>query len=418
MPDLALHTATTINWDRIVTQFVEISPDSTQQENKPKNEMSYRRKLLYDRVRLIRGLQSYLEHGHIICIWPTNRYTIEGIESTIRQDVDSFLSYSQQRDGYVSYATKNSHKYDNNKRMRTRFGRYVRTQLKISEDDLPDRILEDIAYYLVGIMSDDGDYDSKIKLLEGNDIIQAYAHEVGCDSCMTGSNSKYVELYALNPDKVKLLVYDETRARALLWTCDDGTRLLDRIYPNSGVHVEILRSWAKRNNVAYRLTNGGEFKGFSDNESHQVTVKVDKYYPYMDSFIYGTRNKDGTVTLSDDDGDFHLVDGLIAGNQYVCCNCGGGFYVDDAYQADDGNLYCEDCYYERYSKCDSCAAEIYRDEAFSHEGELFCEDCFTDLFAYCEQCEEPYPKDDLHEIDDAWLCDYCYDKLKEQEKDD
>jgi hypothetical protein len=43
-----------------------------------------------------------------------------------------------------------------------------------------------------------------------------------------------------------------------------------------------------------------------------------------------------------------------------------------------GDDYCHDCYYDRYTTCDSCNAEILRDEAYCNDNGTYCEGCYSE----------------------------------------
>ena len=89
-------------------------------------------KLLYDRVRLIRGLQLALNNGFS----DQEKHAIANIVTTIRTDHHHhFLSYSQEENGKVSYAKYPSHMLDTVKRIRTALGKYIRRQCGIGKDD-------------------------------------------------------------------------------------------------------------------------------------------------------------------------------------------------------------------------------------------------------------------------------------------
>lgn len=146
------------------------------------------------------------------------------------------------------------------------------------------------------------------KIVDGEDILWAYH----CDnydegetmgSCMRHEHAQeYLGIFTNNPNQVKCLVLvnpdnNMVRGRALLWTLDDGTKYLDRIYAtNSKYNVEynnyveehnIQTSWPGNKTVT--LDNGGEYDT----------------YPYMDTFEYYTPY---SGELNPGEGELHLQD--------------------------------------------------------------------------------------------------------------
>ena len=253
------------------------------------------RSLLYDRVKLIRCLEKTYEKAKE----NGDEATIKDIVARIRSDADGhFLSYSQEAPDKVSFAQKPEHRTNNQSRIRTTLGRYVRRQLGIGPDRLSDNGLAIITKAVFGILACG---EGKIETISGDDITKAYRDSIGGKSCMTGSNAdSRIGIYALNPDKVQMVIFDKM-ARALLWTCDDGTRVMDRIYPNDGGHVDVLHNWCKMHGIIYRVDNSlpsGTVR-LSDGSIRKVTVIHDGSAPYLDTFHYGLID-DNKIELSND----------------------------------------------------------------------------------------------------------------------
>lgn len=99
-----------------------------------------------------------------------------------------------------------------------------------------------------------GDYTCEI--VYGQKLLDYYNQWPwgGGKSCMV--DKPYTRLYAANPDKVGLFVIKkggQYAGRALLWTDDNGTVLLDRIYPsNSGSHIQYAKGVAKDKGWIYK----------------------------------------------------------------------------------------------------------------------------------------------------------------------
>jgi len=248
-----------------------------------------------DRAKLIRSLRKAAKR-----LEGNEAEAFSRVLDDIRKDTKGhYLSYSQEQPAKVSYASRPEHKLDNAQRTRTTLGRYIRRHLGVSKDDLPDKTLHEVsrevfAHLVRGIQA--------ISTISGDAITEAYRTAVGGVSCMTGDDHcRYTELYALNPDVVSMVVYGDNQARALLWKTDQEAMVLDRVYPNDGVHVNVLRNWAAANGYVYCCNNSlpdGDV-ALSDGCQYTVTLKHNDTFPYIDTFCYG--DIDGsTVRLSND----------------------------------------------------------------------------------------------------------------------
>jgi hypothetical protein len=158
-------------------------------------------KIIKDRVKLIRSIQSALEADFS----DPAKNVIKEIITTIRENKNNhFLSISQEINSRVSYTQIPNNKYDNNKRIRTTFRRYIRRQLKIPSDKFSDKALFELGRTVAGKTVSHDKLDERIEILEGDDIEEHY-RKTDTESCMTGDSAWKVEIYADNPDKVNLL---------------------------------------------------------------------------------------------------------------------------------------------------------------------------------------------------------------------
>lgn len=93
------------------------------------------------------------------------------------------------------------------------------------------------------------------------------------NSCMVGT--KYVRFYDTAP--VKGLVVRNARgeavARTLLWTLNDGRRVVDRIYDNDGMGQRRIHHWAGENAVLLEFPD----------DAHVIAPIHKGGHPYMDS---------------------------------------------------------------------------------------------------------------------------------------
>lgn len=300
-----------------------------------------------NRVALIKKLKDvYLEDVYDDDI--IDNFRLE-VLSKIRAMPHEYLAYSEDDPSRVSYAARPEHRYDSSKRVKTTITRYIRRRLGMVNtisDDMLDKIYRPVFADRVV----EREQNNSFRIISGDMIQSAYREAIGCDSCMSNDNSWKVKLYVNNPDKVKMVIYKHT-ARALLWECDDGTKVMDRIYPNDGSHIDIMRSWARSNDIVYRVSSSlpsGDID-LSDDKIHYVTLKRgDDVYPYMDTFTYGEFDG-GEVILCNYQEDNELCfqntngkHGYTDDDEHFYCEHCGDYYADlDMHE--DGNYYCESC---------------------------------------------------------------------------
>jgi len=150
---------------------------------------------------------------------------------------------------------------------------------------------------------------SNLKLVSGDDILKAYH----CDnydegetmgSCMRHEYAQsYLEIFVDNPNKVKCLVLfnpenGKVRGRALVWTLDNGSKFMDRVYTTNKQYEVEFNNFAEQNGLERRapsngvtLDNGGDYDE----------------YPYMDTFEYYDPST-GKLATRDWGGYLHLQD--------------------------------------------------------------------------------------------------------------
>lgn len=79
----------------------------------------------------------------------------------------------------------------------------------------------------------------------------------------------------------------------------------------------------------------------------------------------------------------HIINGETYCNECEsnlsrCVNCDQYILDSDFIDNDDGDRYCQNCYYERYTRCTGCSCELTSDQAYYHEeyDESYCESCY------------------------------------------
>lgn len=72
-----------------------------------------------------------------------------------------------------------------------------------------------------------------------------------------------------------------------------------------------------------------------------------------------------------------------------CECCGNSLYGDNIYYDEDGNTYCEDCYWEKYARCNHCDCEMLREEVV--EISLYAPDGkYLSSVMFCWHCAHKY----------------------------
>lgn len=181
--------------------------------------------------------------------------------------------------------------YENMKGSDLKIGRFLRRVL--SEKQASSKDIEDIvnAYKSHNLyVKNMTDY---IKVVEGEDIKKWYDEDkyapnqsILNDSCMRYKKcQEYFDIYMEPENGVKMVILTDTNnrlvARALLWTLDDGTKYMDRIYGKDHV-IKTFIKWGEDN---------GYTQFFNNNKGEQklnVTLKInfEKYIPYLDTFRF------------------------------------------------------------------------------------------------------------------------------------
>ena len=312
-------------------------------------------------------------------------------------------------------------------RTTTTLGRYIRRNLKLSPDIIPDKILNIIVTHFSTQIFLSKHFDEAITELTGEDIEEFYKNaDVKIHSCMTGTKSSNVELFSLNSGKVKLITYKDV-ARALLWKCDDGSYVLDRVYPSGSQYVSLIRGWAESKGIILRDDPDSLIEGdteLSDGSRKFVTLKHKGTFPYMDTFKFGDIDEGsidkGTITFTnynrkaeyiftDTGGSYKATE--YAGN--ACANCEEIVREGEGVEYDN-RLYCQDCFYQFGFFCEECNEPHNSDDGSSFRDNYYCQRCWIENFTTCNNCSEEITKQDAIDTEDnGSYCDDCKDKLFE-----
>ena len=207
-------------------------------------------------------------------------------------------------------------------------------------------------------------YAYSFEVVDGMEIYQNYK-EYSFGSCMSGYD--YPKFYGINPQAVSLVVIKQGHkvvGRALLWTANDGSRIVDRCYPSdAGPQMVALHNWASEQGYDYKVWQSYEAGGMqSERRDYEITmnVRAAEYdakrqgYPFMDTFKYAPENPAtaSTVTLSmnPSNAKFESTSGRYTYTAprdpnlvYDCWHCGTGI-PRNAPQTTDGVRMCEHCF--------------------------------------------------------------------------
>ena len=307
------------------------------------------------------------------CAWK------RAVRLVLEDDREHRLAVSHADPMKVTYASKQEYALEPTKRTRTSLQRYFRRQLEVSLADLPDHLLDELCTRVM-VVFHPIDTTKDIEILTGEAIGRAYEQAVGAKSCMTG-DCRMVEVYSDNPDKVGLVVLRKTQARALLWNTDQGVKLLDRIYPNSGVHVKALHAWCGSLGYDWRSSQGAEFNGThlcGEDAQYTVTLKYCNDLPFLDTMQHRHDSIAGTLVLAS----------YYEDDKTMCVACEERCWEDDM-QYYDGEAYCEECWSERFFTCSQCDDDYPQDEGvfLSIRNKCFCQRCFERSGgSFCDHC--------------------------------
>jgi len=153
--------------------------------------------------------------------------------------------------------------------------------------------------------------DNLFEIVSGKDIIKWYDQKhyalngnktVLNQSCMSYGCNDYLEFYAINSPKVRLLILFENEnrerivARALVWELSgqfNGRFFLDRIYYQKPHIIDLFIEYAKQNDwfwKKHQSTGENEISGKGLKDKYPrlevIGIKPHTYFPYLDTLKY------------------------------------------------------------------------------------------------------------------------------------
>jgi hypothetical protein len=227
-------------------------------------------------------------------------------------------------------------------------------------------------------------------------------------SCMRGKGSKCADFYGRIPG-LSILLFSaggKTVGRALMWRAEkkDGGKVdyVDRLYipPDYAERALFLIDCAYPAAKKYGKNADGMGGAFC-----ACDVPGETKTPYVDSFYGGKTDSSGGGLRAvwyrgggDIDllsADFETVQDLTNGGADICPRCGNRVNHNDGRQANNGDWFCEDCYFEVYAHCDECGDEILIEDARRGADDCdYCDYCFDKKFYECDACGEIINKED------------------------
>jgi len=372
-------------------------------------------KIFADRIRLIGALKVACKEMENSCD-SNDILNIKDSIVKIRSDVNDFLSISQKDKASVSYSKNSEDKLNNKNRIRTTLGKYIRRRIGKKPNAISDVAL-DLFIAKVKTIISIKEIDNQITIIKGKDIIEEYRKAGNSShSCMTGSECEKVQLYALNSDKVSLVLHD--KARALLWTTDDGTVVLDRVYPAQCHSVELIRKWADLKGFVKRtdpdrVIETGFLAKTTDEKTHTVTLKHRGIFPYMDTFVYAKLYDDYIVAKNDPNFGNITMHSVSGGYRTakICFKCDCRVNNVDHVTANDGYVYCYACFDRMFFNCDYCGEHkmIEDGKNILPSGHCLCENCTESYTEKCKCCGMREYSDNMHYYEnDGYYCWECY----------
>ena len=316
----------------------------------------------------------------------------------------SYLSYNRLLN--IVYE-ENSHIHDitkfeiHHKRQTIKLSKFIQTVFPLITSEEVKEKTDKITYVI-------NPGKTEIKEVKGEDIIhwydeKTYFGELGSgdltQSCMKQSKyAPYINFYAKN-DNCSLVICTINNllvARAVVWDCVDGSRVMDRPYVIRDQELLLLEEYRKKNNILfiydYKQRRGGkgyspgnfsreysrkftidlnyltpELKKDTYNVLNIQTVSSDYVVPYLDNFTLFDVEKKQLMSYQD-----IFTYKKNTGNYFVCGYSGDLYHTNRQCTLIDGRkIYEGYLYYSKYHEMLVLASETY------------CIDNDYILFEYC-----------------------------------
>lgn len=304
-------------------------------------------------------------------------------------DVPGEVSYSPPAVGPTEYA----------KRRRTTLGRYLARNWHLTIDPKVEAAIAEITSGMKQHLLGRDAINEEFALLSGGEISEAYKNSVGGNSCMTGiaglsSDHKNIATiqhwYSMWGDRLRLLVWNKTKGRALYWRDDKGEMFVDRIYGCGQLGICRFQEWARLHKA--RMI----YQSRDIDASVTLGIEALKHeVPYLDSFKYVS--EDGIFYNKSEGKKYKYILAITDGNWerasvVECSDCGKIMPMRDGNftRTEAGGVICARCR-DNYYHCANC------NDWCRHGGEdriagrhAFCQQCFETVTHNCGICESRY----------------------------
>jgi hypothetical protein len=289
-------------------------------------------------------------------------------------------------------------------RVDIKIGRFVRRFLG---DGFTDKEIEDFVNKWKSSFKSEGE---KFEIRTGNGIVDAYdttnyhgeeGYNPLWNSCMN-DRTDLVDFYLYVEDlKMVILLDSENKimGRALLWTDDEGRKLLDRVYYINDKDYYKFINLAKENGWYYKKRNiSGGSTWIINGEEQKIRAKV-KYpiesisdlFPYVDSFYY-LDDKNGYLSNYEPDSSYYVLNDTDGQYEYY-----SGVYDVYGNRVDD-----EDDYI--YSETQKGLVSLYSAEHVEYEG--------FDDYIHINYLEDPKNGFVYDEEEAQWYKKEDFEKMK------
>lgn len=335
-------------------------------------------RIIKDRTKLLRAMALAIK-----VFDKTEKQELAKIVFAIKKDEKKhFLSVSQDSTMQVSYSRAEADKLNLKRRVKSFLGRYIYRNVKYNKDIVNDYIMNLFVATVWSEFTLQVEKDLDVEILKGLDIKNKYA---SCDSishsCMTGENSDLTEFYSINPDKVALICFEGIRA--LLWTTDQGVKVLDRCYPSGHHSSVILRKWALSKGYILRTVLDKVVEGpiieLSDKKYYTITTTPCGCYPFLDTFCFGSFVNDKLI-----------LSNIAFGYEYEFRRAQGSFDRFSSY-----------CYF--------CDKKLNESNYLQFRRKIVCDACFSSRLVPCDMCGKLEDNNYIHQVGEDKICCKCYD---------
>lgn len=102
--------------------------------------------------------------------------------------------------------------------------------------------------------------------------------------------------------------------------------------------------------------------------------------------------------------------------EQIRCSVCGAVLTEEAFHEFDGQVMCDDCFYEHTTECECCHERIRQENAEIDNDITLCTFCYDNYYTTCEICGRIIHRDNAHYEDECYApyCDDCFNKLEEK----